>query len=96
MALTHNRWTILCRTCGEYFEYKRHTPGAAFYHLFDPVARFDSHGNSYIISEQKGKQVQEILNRYINEELKPQLEFDDTDVIQKDIAYIENLAKLFD
>lgn len=64
---------------------------------------------SYIIGHAKGKQVQEILNRYVGEELEAQLNVSDEDEwsnpeeveemrarVQKDIDYITGLAKLFD
>lgn len=64
---------------------------------------------SYSLTNAQGRAVQEVLRRYIGEELKPQLEASDearwsnpeeTDEyvasVQKDIDYIEGLAKLFD
>lgn len=64
----------------------------------------------YFLGAKTGKAVQEILNRYVNEELRPALGVQCTDPdgtefgpceedeasIQKDIDYIEGLAKLFD
>lgn len=63
----------------------------------------------YHLTEQQGKAVQEVLNRYVNEELKPRLDFPDEDMwsdpegvedarreTDKDIDYITGLAKLFD
>lgn len=57
------------------------------------------------LSYNDGKAVQEILNRYVNEELRPRLhtnnsfhgvEDDEDFQVSKDIDYIEGLAKLFD
>ena len=57
--------------------------------------------NIFILSYDQGKQVQEILNRYIGEELQPMIDNDELDDdsqadVQKDINYITGLAKLFD
>lgn len=55
------------------------------------------------LTYEEGKQVQEILNRYVNEELvvekQAHAELDDLENMQavgKDIDYIQGLAKLFD
>lgn len=59
----------------------------------------------FILDQQQGKAVQEILRRYVGEELEPRVDrasafyLSDPDAIasvQKDIDYIEELAKLFD
>lgn len=60
----------------------------------------------YHLTERQGKAVQEILNRYVSEELRPKvlhisaLEGDMVEEaigeVQKDIDYITGLAKLFD
>lgn len=55
-------------------------------------------GNGFLLQYQQGKAVQEILNRYVSEELELRLGEDeeaDTD-INKDIVYIQGLAELFD
>lgn len=58
-------------------------------------------GPAYVLNYNDGKAVQEILNRYVNEELRPRIGtmFEDEDYkasLQKDIDYITELAKLFD
>lgn len=55
----------------------------------------------FVLSYNEGKQVQEILNRYVSEELQPMIDNDMLDDdgredVQKDIDYIGELAKLFD
>lgn len=55
----------------------------------------------YHLTNAEGKAVQEILNRYVNEELRPKLVAplafsEESTEINKDIAYIEGLAKLFE
>jgi hypothetical protein len=54
----------------------------------------------YVLEHDKAKQVQEILRRYMSEELRPRLDLAphgdvDRDV-RKDIDYINELARLFD
>lgn len=59
--------------------------------------------SSEAISYDKGKQVQEVLNRYLNQELRVELAShremdDDANLVQveKDIAYVEDLVELFE
>lgn len=58
----------------------------------------------FVLGYDKGKQVQEILNRYVGEELMPRtnqwsplwVDSEDAAEAQKDIDYITGLARLFD
>lgn len=52
----------------------------------------------FALTYDQGKAVQEILNRYVNEELEPLTEYADLDVASqalRDIDYIKGLAQLF-
>ena len=101
---------LLDSKCSELFKHFASPEQRLDFHkaVMKLVVGVDKKDKGFFLTYDQGKQVQEILSRYLNEELMPSLTgmdeiFLSEDQIeelnretQKDISYIKELIKLFD